>query len=149
MALYKIPKPKLLFLHSYIHIIHNTIRLFLFTPEQPTNEQRQGIIPKEAPWKTSALNERFRKKRNSEFSTATSGTERKRGFVGIFLAAAPLCQNVLNSLPPTQSPPFLLFPSLLAEITPQIPLPPPPFQADSPIYSPLSNSLFPLVLPPS
>ena len=40
-------------------------------------------IPKEAPWKTSALNEPFRKKRNSEFSTATSGTERKRGFVGI------------------------------------------------------------------
>ena len=26
------------------------------------------MIPKEAPWKTSALNEQFRKKRNSEFS---------------------------------------------------------------------------------
>ena len=28
------------------------------------------IIPKEAPWKTSALNEQFRKKRNREFSVA-------------------------------------------------------------------------------
>ena len=26
------------------------------------------MIPKEAPWKTLALNERFRKKRNGEFS---------------------------------------------------------------------------------
>ena len=39
------------------------------------------MIPKEAPWKTSALNERtywF-----GEFSTITSGTERARGLVGI------------------------------------------------------------------
>jgi hypothetical protein len=48
----------------------------------------QEMIPKEAPWKTSALNERFRKKRNGEFSTATAGTERERGFVGTFLAKA-------------------------------------------------------------
>jgi len=51
--------------------------------ELSTDERRQGSIPKEAPWKTLVLNERFRKKRNSEFSTATSGTERERGFVGI------------------------------------------------------------------
>ena len=44
---------------------------------------KQEHIPKEAPWKTSALNEQFRKKRNREFSTVTSGTERERGFVGI------------------------------------------------------------------
>ncbi len=48
------------------------------------------MIPKEAPWKTSALNEQFRKKRNCEFSTVTSGTERERGFVGTFLAFANL-----------------------------------------------------------
>ena len=48
------------------------------------------MILKEAPWKTSALNERFRKKRNGEFSTATSGTERERGFVRTFLAVATL-----------------------------------------------------------
>ncbi len=47
------------------------------------------MILKEAPWKTSALNERFRKKRNGEFSTATSGTERERGFVRTFLAVGP------------------------------------------------------------
>ncbi len=46
----------------------------------------QGMIPKEAPWKTSALNERTY--RFGEFSTATSGTERERGFVGTFLAKA-------------------------------------------------------------
>ncbi len=52
------------------------------------------MIPKEAPWKTSALNEPFRK-RNSEFSTATSGTERKRGFVGTFpIPSGNLSQNV-------------------------------------------------------
>ncbi len=47
------------------------------------------MIPKEAPWKTSALNERtywF-----GEFSTVTSGTERERGFVGTFLSFANLC----------------------------------------------------------
>ena len=53
------------------------------------------MIPKEAPWKTSALNERtywF-----GEFSTVTSGTERERGFVGTFLAVATFClPNNLN-----------------------------------------------------
>ena len=52
------------------------------------------MIPKEALWKTSELNEPFRK-RNSEFSTATSGTERKRGFVGTFpIPSGNLSQNV-------------------------------------------------------
>ncbi len=38
-------------------------------------------IPKEAPWKTSALSKQpFM---GCELSTVTSGTERKRGFVGI------------------------------------------------------------------
>ena len=32
--------------------------------ETPTNERRQGSIPKEAPWKTSVLNEQTRKKRD-------------------------------------------------------------------------------------
>ena len=45
---------------------------------------REAPIPKEAPWKTLVLNEQFRKKRGCEFSTITSGTERKRGFVGIY-----------------------------------------------------------------
>ena len=44
---------------------------------------RKDPIPKEAPWKTLVLNEQFREKRNGEFSTTTSGTERERGFVGI------------------------------------------------------------------
>ena len=43
----------------------------------------EGLLPKEDPWKTLVLNEQFREKRNREFSTATSGTERERGFVGI------------------------------------------------------------------
>ncbi len=46
------------------------------------------MIPKEAPWKTSALNELSFM--GCEFSTATSGTERKRGFVGTSLAFATL-----------------------------------------------------------
>ena len=54
------------------------------------NQRRQESIPKEAPWKTLVLNEQFRKKRNREFSTTTSGTERKRGFVGILS-----CRSVL------------------------------------------------------
>ncbi len=29
--------------------------------ETPTNERRQGSIPKEAPWKTSVLNEQLHK----------------------------------------------------------------------------------------
>ena len=57
------------------------------------------MIPKEAPWKTSALNELFRKKRNGEFSTVTSGTERKRGFVGTFPSpSGNLSQNVKKHL---------------------------------------------------
>ncbi len=51
---------------------------------------REAPIPKEAPWKTLVLNEQFRKKRGCEFSTVTSGTERKRGFVGRGL---PSCAN--------------------------------------------------------
>ena len=42
------------------------------------------MIPKEAPWKTSALNEQTFTV--CEFSTVTSGTERERGCVGTFLA---------------------------------------------------------------
>ncbi len=52
------------------------------------NKHQQGRIPKEAPWKTLVLNERTY--RFDEFSTATSGTERERGFVGNFLAGANL-----------------------------------------------------------
>jgi hypothetical protein len=56
-------------------------------------------IPKEAPWKTSVLNKQFRKKRNREFSTATSGTERKRGFVGIeYIPVRTFIQNVSHIL---------------------------------------------------
>ena len=51
---------------------------------------RNKSIPKEAPWKTLVLNKQFREKRGCEFSTVTSGTERKRGFVGIDLF---LCGN--------------------------------------------------------
>ncbi len=54
------------------------------------NKHQQGRIPKEAPWKTLVLNKQFREKRGCEFSTATSGTERERGFVGNFLAGANL-----------------------------------------------------------
>ncbi len=36
--------------------------------EKPIKQLRPKAIPKEAPWKTSALNEQFRKKRNGEFS---------------------------------------------------------------------------------
>ena len=43
---------------------------------------REGSIPKEAPWKTSALNERTCKG-SANLVSVTSGTERKRGFVGI------------------------------------------------------------------
>ena len=50
----------------------------------------KGSIPKEAPWKTLVLNKQFRKKRNHEFSTTTSGTERERGFGGNFLSCAQL-----------------------------------------------------------
>ena len=42
------------------------------------------MIPKAAPWKTSALNEQTFTV--CEFSTVTSGTERERGCVGTFLA---------------------------------------------------------------
>ncbi len=41
------------------------------------------MIPKEAPWKTSALSKQPEK--GCALSTATSGTERERGFVGTFL----------------------------------------------------------------
>ncbi len=53
------------------------------------------MLPKEAPWKTSALNERTY--RFGEFSTATSGTERKRGFVG---SISFLCEPLSTKLEP-------------------------------------------------
>ena len=40
------------------------VAVFAFTfqkAEQPTKQRRQGSIPKQAPWKTSALNEQTRK----------------------------------------------------------------------------------------
>ncbi len=52
------------------------------------------MIPKEAPWKTSALNERS--VTNSEFSIVMSGTERKRGFVGTFLSGATLWSKYIS-----------------------------------------------------
>ena len=36
--------------------------------EKSIKQLRPKAIPKEAPWKTSALNKQFRKKRNGEFS---------------------------------------------------------------------------------
>ncbi len=62
------------------------------------NELRQSAIPKETPWKTLVLNERFRKKRNGEFSTATSGTERERGFVGIALCLSEPLSKMYSTL---------------------------------------------------
>ena len=61
------------------------------------------MIPKEAPWKTSALNEQTRKKRGCEFSTVTSGTERKRGFAGTFLADANLSSKSPLHFSPSHS----------------------------------------------
>ncbi len=66
------------------------------------------MIPKEAPWKTLALNERFRKKRNGEFSTATSGTERKRGFAGILPCRSVPFDFPVN--PTNDTVPFFVFP---------------------------------------
>ncbi len=63
---------------------------------------RQGSIPKEAPWKTLVLNEQFLGKRNREFSTTTSGTERKRGFVGI-LPCWSVPNNNIKKQPATLS----------------------------------------------
>ena len=43
---------------TQIIILKLTFRRF----EKPTNERRQGSIPKEAPWKTLVLNEQTHKK---------------------------------------------------------------------------------------
>ena len=72
----------------FIDMIDNMI----FFLKEPIKQHREGSIPKEAPWKTSALNERTY--RFGEFSTATSGTERKRGFVGI----VPCCSGNPNPI---------------------------------------------------
>ncbi len=74
----------------FIDMIDNMI----FFLKEPIKQHREGSIPKEAPWKTSALNERTY--RFGEFSTATSGTERKRGFVGILPS---LCDPIRQHIP--------------------------------------------------
>ncbi len=59
-------------------------------------QRRQRPIPKEAPWKTLVLNKQFRRERGCEFSTATSGTERERGFVGIGLCRSASFATVFS-----------------------------------------------------
>ena len=55
------------------------------------------MIPKEAPWKTSALNERTTGSAN--LVSVTSGMERERGFVGTFPPpSGNLSQNVKKYL---------------------------------------------------
>ena len=70
---------------------------FLFI-KQATNEQRRATIPKEAPWKTLVLNKQF-PLGGCEFSTVTSGTERKRGFfVIVARRSEPLVKMFPNLL---------------------------------------------------